>query len=130
VQSVPTFTSFVRDYCRAFDQRLPAVLFSNNDMAIASAPFSLPFPVTHILCIWHLVDQSMKAAVGGTIVGGNRKWLLFRKEFMKVRAAVVEAEMESLFTALVQAWLPEGDPTASARRYMLRKVWSWRKKWA
>jgi hypothetical protein len=49
--------------------------------------------------------------------------LLSRKEFMTVRAAVVEAEMESLFTALVQAWLPEGEPTESARRYMLRKVY-------
>jgi hypothetical protein len=93
-------------------------VFSDNDAALSAALISLPFDVTHVLCLFHLLDQSIKTVVGGCIVGGKSNWAAFRREFIKSRSAATEADCEEFFSTLVDSWLPEGVSTAAARKYM------------
>lgn len=62
---------------RCFQVRLPSVVYSDNDFNFVSALATVPDPPDHLLCLWHLVDQSLKQHVASSLRGGASSFAVF-----------------------------------------------------
>ena len=127
-ENVSTFKRLLEDYMRCFEVRLPSVVFSDNDFNFASALSTVPEPSAHLLCLWHLVDQSLKQHVASSLCGGASSFAVFRKDLMLVRDVAETSVAERLWSELLTAYFPDPVKQRRALDYM-KLMYSWRFKW-
>jgi hypothetical protein len=86
--------------------KFPSVVLTDDFPAMAAAILSMPYDVSHMLCLWHLVDENMRRNVQAAIEGGTSAWPAFRHAFMIVRDAHDEERFDALWQSLLEKWLP------------------------
>jgi hypothetical protein len=121
--------AYLADYHRATGMKFPSLVLTDDCPAMEAAILSMPYDVSHMLCLWHLVDENMRWNMQAAIEGGTSTWPAFRHGLKIVRDAQGEERFDALWQSLLEKWIPRGVRTAKALKYMLRMYES-RSKWA
>lgn len=124
---------FLVSWLRAFQQKLPRVLYSDGREGIYSVIASLPEDVSikHLLCTYQLFDVKVRGqfqSVFGS-VDIHCTWNSLRGALFACRDATSEEELCSHWEEIMRDWFSPWGPLPVLRKFM-EDVWRKRKQWA
>lgn len=130
-ETVEDCSNLISHWHKAFNMKLPKVIFSDGDEGISGSLLSLDYEVRHLLCTFHIFDLNVKSKVLPVLsaTSGASSWALFRQSLSTCQTATSEEIFQELWNYLISEWFPSSPVNDAARSYLQQNIWPKRHQW-